>query len=63
MTIEQLEARKEDLNTKLQQALVQKKQIKQVIGQLQGALLVTDEYITAMKGNGLAEGKDERPDV
>jgi hypothetical protein len=59
MTIEQLEARKEDLTKRLQQALVQKKQIKGLIGQLQGALLVTDEYIASMKGNGADESVGE----
>jgi hypothetical protein len=57
MTIEQLEIRKEDLKKKLQQALVQKKQIKGLISQLQGALLVTDEYIAVMKGNGADAGE------
>jgi hypothetical protein len=60
MTIEQLEARKEDLTKRLQQAIAQRKQVKALVGQLQGALLVTEEYITAMKGNGADESTDIR---
>lgn len=55
MTIEQLEARRAELVNKLQGALLQKKQAKALVSQLQGALMLTDEFLATMREQGSLE--------